>query len=797
MTSIKISVHKIVDLVLRCGDIDSRYVDSSAMLAGSRAHRRIQKAMGPNYQREVPLRLETELGGIPALVQGKADGVITGAGGVTIDEIKTTTLPLDRLDRQRELHLGQGKCYAHMLLQTMPEPPAQVTVQLTYFQLDTEEIQRRQWVFGREELAEFFRDLMERCGVWLRFERDWKLLRDESIRETAFPFPAYRKGQRELAVAAYRAIERKNKLYAQAPTGVGKTLSALFPSVKAMGEGKAEKLFYLTAKTVTRTVAEEAVRLMAGQGLRFKSVTLRAKEKLCFQDEAICNPDHCSFAKGHYDRINDAVLELLEHNDLITPAQLEDCARLHRVCPYELSLDVALWADLVVCDYNHVFDPVVYLHRFFGDNDNNDYVFLIDEAHNLVDRVREMYTAALDKSDFYRLKKDLTDKNAPAVRLRKAMGAVNKYLLERRGALGGETVQVAGELDTAFLELVLRFIAAAEEWLATQQHGAHPLHPEVLAQYFEAVSFAGVAALYDQRYNSITEVKGSGVTLTLFCMDPSHIIARCLKRAKASILFSATLTPLPYYREILGGGEQDRMLALPSPFDQGRMLLIAHQGISTKYAHRPGSLLPIAEAIHRTVSKKRGNYMVYFPSYEYMGQVYGLFTSRYPAVRTALQEGRMSEEERAAFLLQFDADNRETLVGFSVLGGIFSEGIDLKGERLIGTVIVGVGLPKLSLRQDLIRDYYNRENGGGYDYAYVFPGMNKVLQAAGRVIRSEADYGVVLLIDSRFGSTSYARLYPAHWSRMHKIRTAGELDALLSDFPYYREQSRKPFLYGY
>lgn len=784
MRPIQLSVRKVVEWALRCGDIDSRYVDSSAMMDGAKAHRKLQKSMGKDYQSEVSLRIQTMMGSIPVVIQGRADGVLQLEDSLTIDEIKTTTLPLDRLYEQRELHVGQAKCYAYMLLQTMEQPPQEVIIQLTYYQLDTQELQRHRWQVTVQELESFFSDLMERYSVWLHYERNWKELRDASIRATKFPFSTYRKGQRELAVAVYRTIERQKKLYVQAPTGIGKTLSSLFPSIKAIAEEKAEKLFYLTAKTVTRTVAEDAVRMLVGRGLRFKSVTLRAKEKICLQEQTICNPDACPYAKGHYDRINDALLDILQANDLIIPSLVGNYAEKHRVCPHELALDLATWADLVICDYNHVFDPTVYLKRFFSDN-NGGYVFLIDEAHNLADRVRDMYTVALNKQDFFRLKRDLTDKNPVAARLRKTMGSVNQYLTEIRKNCGQETSLVVRELDTELLVLTRGFITAAEEWLAAEQRTAHPLHHDVLALYFEALSFASISQLYDERYATITELNGGSISVTLFCMDPSQIIAEALKRAKATIFFSATLTPLPFYREVLGGNQEDWLLSLPSPFDQSRLLLLAHCGISTKYTDRPDSLLPIAQAIYLAVSRKRGNYLVYFPSYAYMGQVQELFALEYPLVNTVVQHNSMDEEERTVFLKRFHGENLETLVGFCVLGGIFSEGIDLVGERLIGTVIVGVGLPGISLRQDLIRDYYNSISGTGYNYAYVFPGMNKVLQAAGRVIRSETDYGVVLLIDSRFHTARYRDLYPSHWSELQTIYTTGQLEKKVADFSYF------------
>ncbi|MCL2287529.1 MAG: ATP-dependent DNA helicase [Firmicutes bacterium] len=767
MEPIKLSVNKIIDLVLRCGDIDNRFYDAAPMYLGAALHRKIQKGMGDNYEKEVSLKLETEIDGIPVLVRGRADGIITEPdGAITIDEIKTTTLPLDYIYQQHRQHLGQGKCYAYMYLQTLETPPENISVQLTYFQMESEETRRHTWEFTAFEITDFFVDLLEQYGVWLRFERDWKITRDQSIATLTFPFPIYRKGQRELAVAAYRTISAGKKLYACAPTGIGKTLSSLFPSIKAMGEGKTAPLFYLTAKTVTRTVAEEAVRLMAGGGLRFKAITLRAKDKICTGSDCICNPDYCANAKGHYDRVNAAVLDVIENNDLITPAETEFYARKHQVCPHEMGLDVALWCDLIVGDYNHVFHPEAYLRRFFH-NEERDYIFLIDEAHNLTDRVRDMYSAVMRKSDLSQVRTALKDKDAVSKKLRKSLRLLNTYLSDVRKEHEGKRNFVTKEVDMVFIAFVKMAAEAAGEWLAAKNN--HELHPMIIDMYFGINQFLMVAEIFDEHYTNILEFYGRDVTVTLFCLNPSKIIADGLSRAKASILFSATLLPLPYYREILGGTEEDYMVTLPSPFDPAKLRLLSHCGISTKYKDRESSYEPIVQTIYRTVAGKTGNYLVFFPSYEYMHIVYDLFCARYPGVETLLQTTEMSEDERAGFLARFDSENPDTLLGFTVLGGIFSEGIDLKGDRLIGTIIVGVGIPKISLRSDLIRDYFNERNGKGYDYAYVFPGMNKVLQAAGRVIRTETDEGTVMLIDSRYATAEYKRLFPAHWAHIQTV----------------------------
>jgi len=769
----KIAVRKIVDLILRAGDIDSRFSDDSPMYKGIAAHRKIQNAAVEGYQKEVSLKLETEIEGIPTIIQGRADGIITTAdGAITIDEIKTTTLPLSTLYTQHTQHLGQGKCYAYMYASTLENPPTSMTVQLTYYQLDSEALERHRFEFTLPELHAFFTDLLHQYGLWLRFECDWQIERNHSILAAEFPFKSFRKGQRELAAAAYRAILAQKKLYAAAPTGIGKTLSALFPSIKAIGEGKAEKIFYLTAKTITRTVAEDAIKRMAEKGLRFKSITLRAKEKLCPNNECVCTPDACIHAKGHYDRINGALWDLLNHIDLITPAIIEQYADKHHVCPHEFALDAALWCDLIIGDYNHVFDPSVYLRRFFDNNDKRNYVFLIDEAHNLADRVRDMYTASLRKSTFSNIRKRLKDKNPLSTEIRKTLKLINTYLVDIRNE--NEKSHTLEAQDFVFKAFITLFSTAASEWLKTYE--GHELYHELLNLYFEVNMYMMVSELYDAHYTTFVEIHGYDVTMTLFCLDPSKIIAEGLSRGISSIIFSATLTPLHYYREMLGGNTDDAVISLPSPFDPNRQQIVIHRGISTKYNDRAHSYSPIAKTIYTAICKQRGNYLVFFPSYDYMNKVYTLFCENYPQIKTLLQQSTMTEQERIHFLEQFDENNAETLVGFTVLGGIFSEGIDLKGDRLIGAIIISVGIPMINMRQDQIRDYFNHKNNQGYDYAYVYPGMNKVLQAAGRVIRTETDSGIVLLIDSRFSTEKYLNMFPAHWSNVRMISDARELE---------------------
>jgi len=816
----KLSVNKIIETVMRFGDIDNRQSGAFSqntlqMNEGAAAHRKIQKAAGEDYNKEVTLKYEVEIDGTPVLIHGRADGVIIAPdGSITIDEIKTTTLPIAHLMGQQRQHQAQAKVYAYMYHKTFcsntpkldadstPQINSQesITIQLTYYQIESEEIQYHKSSFTISEIEEFFDYLIQQYGLWLRLEREWKIVRNKSITELNFPFETYRKGQREMAVAVYRVVSAKKKLYACAPTGIGKTLSALFPSIKAVAEDKATKIFYLTAKTVTRAVAEDAIRLMANCGLRFKSITLRAKDKLC-PHEGICNPDHCTNAHGHFDRINDAIMDIIKNEDLITPDTTQEYAKKHRVCPHEFALDASLWCDLVICDYNHVFDPVVYLRRFFGD-DSGEYVLLIDEAHNLADRVRDMYTATLRKGGFSQILNQLRGRDPFTSTLRSALKQINEYMKQLREKLecdnhftSGNQHLVHKEPDFEFDKLISAFIHAAGEWLGANKNtdiSQNEFYAEILNQYFEASGYAMIAELYDNHFTTIVQLHGFDVSITQFCIDPSKIIAIALERGLSSILFSATLTPLDYYREVLGGSEDDFILSLPSPFDPSHLLTITHSGISTKYLDRESSYKPIARAIYDTTSHQRGNYLVFFPSYEYMHRVYNELNeidplSEYPdksetPYHILLQQNEMTEDQRLEFLSKFDASNKKTLIGFAVLGGIFSEGIDLKGDRLIGSIIVSVGLPKLSLRQDQIRNFFDNKNGQGYDYAYVYPGMNKVLQAAGRVIRSETDTGLVLLIDNRFASAKYRSLFPGHWTNMIVIRDISQINKNIQQF---------------
>ncbi|NLL35689.1 MAG: ATP-dependent DNA helicase [Clostridiales bacterium] len=772
---ISIGVRELVEFLMRSGSIDTRFGGADRALEGSRIHRKLQKAEGDNYKPEVALSLDRPCGDFILRVSGRADGVLLDTDGAMVDEIKSTAAPLEMISEDlHPVYWAQAMCYAYMYC--IGNKLDAIRVRLTYYQIETEDIVRYIRSYSIDELDAFYSDLVEGYRKWSELQRDWNDIRDTSIKALQFPYPEYRRGQRQMAVSVYKAIRDYRMLFAQAPTGIGKTISTIFPAVKAIREGIAERIFYLTAKTITRQVAENACREMRNGGLRLKTVTLTAKDKICFLEERKCNPEDCPYANGHFDRVNDVLYQMLQSEDSFDRETIERYAKIHTLCPFELGLDLTVWSDCVIADYNYVFDPQVYLRRFFAEGSKRDYVFLVDEAHNLVDRAREMYSALLSKSTFLQMRRRL-DKQS---RLRKTLSRINTEMLALRKECGEETVIKKSEPDVSLLRLLYVFTAECEEWMKLHPDSEHS--EELLSLYFDVIAFLKISELYDERYITMVETDGTEVLLRLICLDPSMLLRERMQQGRSAVLFSATLTPLEYFCSVLGGDSDSVFKRLPSPFPRENLCLVINNRISTRYRDRERSISAIADLIAAAVKGRTGNYIVYFPSYVYMNNVYGAFCQRYPDIETVIQSSGMSELEREEFLEKFSADNEHTFVGFCVLGGIYAEGIDLQGNRLIGAIIIGVGLPQINPVQDIIREYYDKQNGMGYAFAYRYPGMNKVLQAAGRVIRGEYDRGVVVLIDDRLTTNVYRRLLPQHWAGYELVQNTEQLQRAIQDF---------------
>lgn len=778
---IRISVRNLVEFVMRKGDLDNRRTsgkEKEAMQAGSRLHRKIQKRMGPDYQAEVSLkhRVEEELFSIQ--VEGRADGVLTEPSGVTVDEIKCIYMDVSRLESPDSLHLAQAMCYGYILCVDRNLPS--ITLQITYCNIETEEIRRFREIRTFEEIEEWFHGLIHEYLKWARYLYHHRIRRTECLKELNFPYE-YREGQKKLAVCVYKSIVQGRNLYIQAPTGVGKTLSTIFPSLKAMGEGYGEKLFYLTAKTITRSVAEEAFSLLRRKReLYFKTVTITAKEKLCIMEKPECNPDACPRAKGHFDRVNDAVYEIICNEDGITRETILSYAERFKVCPFELCLDISSWVDGIICDYNYVFDPNVRLKRYFGEGETGkEYLFLVDEAHNLVSRAREMYSASLIKEEVLLVKRILKT-HSDAGKLVTLLETCNKRLLELKRSYGtgkeeegiiersvlGTSYALLSDVKLLALNLMSMF-GELERFM--NEHGEFTDRDVVLDFYFRVRDFLYIYDRADEHYRIYARILEDGSFLVrLMCINPSSLLRECLEKGLSTVFFSATLLPVQYYKELLSGDVSEYAVYAESSFPKENRLLLVASDVSSRYNRRNSrEYQKIAEYIMQIMEGKKGNYMVFCPSYPFLSEVeQALLKKREQESGTfscIAQNNHMTEEEREEFLRTFEEEREESLAALCVLGGIFSEGIDLKEERLIGAVIIGTGLSQVSPEQEILKEYFDENGGCGFEYAYQYPGMNKVMQAAGRVIRTVSDRGVIALLDDRFLRRDCVSLFPREW----------------------------------
>lgn len=826
MQELHISVRNLVEFILRGGDIDNRSsrMVQEAMLEGGKIHRKIQKSMGSSYTAEVPLKIERIEESYILVVEGRADGIAFGEFAADepaeqmeeqrlvdaqkdemqigeplwyIDEIKGVYRNLASMEQPVYVHKAQAMCYAYIY--ALQNHLDRIGVQMTYCNLDTEDIRYFREIWEWENLYDWFEHLITEYKKWADWQIAWRKIRQESIVQLEFPYP-YREGQRKLVADVYRTIMRRKTLFIQAPTGVGKTISTIFPAVKAVGEGLADRIFYLTAKTITATVAKETFQILREHGYQAKIIQLTAKEKLCMcgEDgtEALeCNPVNCPYAKGHYDRVNDAVYDLLQTSDLFTREEILAQAKKYQVCPFEMSLDVATWVDNILCDYNYVFDPNVYLKRFFQEGIKGDYIFLVDEAHNLVDRSREMYSAQLYKEDMLAVKRIMKPHH---YMIAKTLDKCNKAMLEFKREC--ETYEVQESVGVLTFHL-MRLASQLEEFFENPRE--FPEKKEVLDFYFEVRNFLNMYELVDEHYVIYTQMEEDGrFMIKLFCVDPSLNLQKCIDKANATIFFSATLLPINYYKQILSTKEDNYAIYAESTFAESQRLLAFAPDVSTKYTRRgPAEYLRIAQYIQAAVEGKEGNYMVFFPSYKMMQDVYEVFRDiaegenpadsaeevqdredgkdgkegknskdgRYgrdeknQILEICMQTSNMQEQEREQFLQMFEQEREGSLVAFCVMGGIFSEGIDLKNDKLIGAIIVGTGLPQISNERQILKDYYDERGLSGFDYAFRYPGINKVLQAAGRVIRTQEDRGIILLLDERFLQADYAPLFPREW----------------------------------
>lgn len=772
--ALTLPIRRLVEFLLRTGSIDSRFTGFDRALEGARLHRKLQRAAVkeyPDYQAEAALKQDYTCAGIAYTLEGRADGIFTDKDGTpTIDEIKTTTLPPEFITgEQSPEHWAQAQIYAAIYARQQGLPA--MRVRLVYYQVDEDLEFTFNHDYSADALDAIVTDLLTQYAPWAKRSAEWQRMSRASWQALPFPFASYRPGQRAMMNAVYKTCTEGGQLLCQAPTGIGKTMSVLFPALKAVGEGG--PIFYLTARGTTRAAAENALTLLraADPDLKLRSVTLTAKDKICLQEHRECTPEACPYANGYYDRVKAALWDGLDTHALTADA-LQALAHKHKVCPFELGLDLSLWCDVVVGDYNYLFDPVVHLMRFF--ETAGDYLFLIDEAHNLPGRARDMHSASLCKSVFYDAKKRLGKGKSS---LKNALTKVNNIFIEWRHRceeiLGdsrfGRTYfekSRAEDFDRALTKLC----EPLEIWL-DEHRAPGETHDALLQLYFDIRAWLRVADTFDNHFVLQMSAVGSEVRAAMLCLDPSDFLAADFAKGRAAVLFSATLAPAGYYKDLCGLPDA-RAVALRSPFDPANMGLWCARQVSTRYKDRADSIAKVSDLLDVMAAAQPGHYLAFFPSYSYLQQVWEDFTARYPDQPTLCQESSMDEGQRTEFLAQFLARDGKPLLGFAVLGGVFGEGVDLTGESLIGVAVVSPGLPQIGPRQEQLRDYFEETRGAGFDYAYRYPGMNKVLQAAGRVIRTPQDRGVVLLIDDRFLAPDTRRLMPPHWEHLRVVDSA-------------------------
>lgn len=777
--AVEMSAAELCAVAHKSGSLDARYP---------------YRVLRENEKTGVMLRNTVTYHGITFTVTGYADAVNeeNGIWSVTLEKPEKARATQDQYSRLR--CLGHFLCAARglrevkLILQNGKEKKSDAISVATAAQLHA-----------------FYESVLARAERAARLEITRREDRIPTAADVAFPYAEAREGQAELAQTTFRTVKKGGRLFAQAPTGIGKTMSVLYPAVRALGEGYCSRIFYLTARAEVRSEAFAAAGKLFAAGAKLRTAVLYAKEQMCLREggcrregNSCCNPADCPFARGYFDRADKAVDDLLARQNGFPRTTIMEVASRHRVCPYELSLDLSEQCEILICDYNYVFDPAVYLRRYFGEEgERGDYVFLIDEAHNLPDRARNMYSQELHGAMFeglYARMDAVADAELEAVfggfiAVWRRLAALCTEGRERHE----DGTESGYYLNRAPMGTLWREFADFKTRLGTflRSHPDHPLYEELSAVDAELRRYLALTEYYDERFLTWLMLEHGALTLKIYCLDPAGVLDACMARARASVLFSATLTPLDYFADVLGGGRRAAVLDLPSPFPPENLCVTVASGVSTRFEDRAKSYKKVASLIAATVSAKAGNYMVYFPSYEYLENVLQRFRARYPGVTCVVQQKNMRPAERDAFLAAFQADEGVLRVGFCVLGGGFSEGVDLPGSRLIGAVVVGVGIPGLSNERNILRDYFENKCERGYDYAYTYPGMIRVLQAAGRVIRGETDRGVVVLIDDRWAQEPYLHLFPSHWQGIVAAGDAASLARRLQIFWQNASQKRK------
>lgn len=767
----ELSVHELVDFLLRRGDIDNRIYNQSTMQEGSAIHSIYQSKRNSSYISEYFLKEKFNVEDFVFSIEGRADGIFCKNDKYYVEEIKSTTDDLSNYyESQKEWHLGQAKCYALMLAHE--KGLKNVNIKLTYISQLNQRIKLyKRFSFSVDGLE---KDVFSYMSDYLNFFRiiyQRTMRRNESAKDLPFPFEKFRKGQRELAKYSYKVANNGGFLFVEAPTGIGKTMSTLYPSVKSFANDTNQKIFYLTAKTSGKEAAYQACKLLKEKGLDASEIIITAKEKICSLEKPSCNPDDCPFAKDYYTKLKDVLLSSIKNYDSFSKEIILEIANKNMMCPFELSLDLSLLMDIIICDYNYFFDPFVYLKRYFDGPQTNDTV-LVDEAHNLVDRGREMYSASLSRRLFFKARKCLKDINHPKIKL--AAKKIAQFF-DSYSSMDGESV-----IPLFPRNIILDFDKFNVAAVDVLKHFQKDVNQEFVDFSFDLMRFRKLLDFYDSSFSLSVKNNEYDLAFNLFCLDPSKFLSNTLKKVRSKIIFSATLSPSQYYLRMIGNDSELPMLSLKSPFAKVNLCIMVAPNISVRYKDRDNTLEKVAGYIKSVIKMKIGNYFIYAPSFEYLNKL--LPYLNFDDAELLIQQKDMNEFDKEKFLAHFVNEPKRSTVALAVVGGAFSEGIDLVSDRLIGVIIIGVGFPQICFERERIKEYFDLNEEKGFVYSYINPGINKIMQAVGRVIRSENDRGIALLIDDRYLNATYHNLFSNHWSNYKVVTSKEDIEKNLSKF---------------
>ncbi|MDO4567680.1 MAG: ATP-dependent DNA helicase [Clostridia bacterium] len=768
---LNLPIREFAESLFRGEDLDPRSFTAGRAQLGARYHKLMQQGREAGYCSEVTVSFTHESASALIVLSGRIDGLLDTDDGCIIEEVKTTYRDAGDIAAPRDAHIAQAKCYAAAY--ASQEGLDDITVRVTYVSIPSEEVKTFTFDYASDELIAWLTAALDAYAAKLEAQRRRSDDARASVRDMQFPYRGKRQGQRLLMKAAYDAALDGKLLLANAPTGIGKTMAALFPTLKAWGEGASEKVFYFTARNTVRQAAVAAVEYCIRAGARLRAVVLTAKEKLCpYSCSVPCTPEDCAYARGFYTRQAKAVAQL-PRAGVIGEERISALSERYTICPHEFMFTVAELADCVIGDYNYAFDPRAAIKRFF--DEGGEYSLLIDEAHNLVDRARGMFSEVLEEQSLVNLMKALGPKqDKPYKRTASAVRQVMSHCRRLRKRLEAEDADVMElkELDGDMVKKLNALCGRLESLLELGMSAE--LGDSFKDAYFPLRYFTALYEELDDTYAIISELKGRRLKLSLNCLDPSKRLAQAHSKVKSAVFFSATLLPFEYYSRLLGADDA-RTLDIANAFPAENFGLFVSP-VDTTYKGRQGSLSALCASLCELIAQRKGNYLAYFPSYAYMRAAHELLKER--DFDIVMQEQDMEESARGEFLKRFSEDNERATLGLAVMGGIFGEGIDLTGEKLIGVAVVGVGLPQLCLQRDLIRKYHDERGEDGFAFAYRIPGFNRVLQAAGRLIRTPLDRGVAVLYDSRFLSPDYLRLFPSHWSHAAKVSSDRVHEAL-------------------